>query len=70
MKQQLAHRGIGYEALDNGILSCDDPKRVQAMMTYDLRRLRLHGLIQRIPKSHRYAVTAIGLRIALFFCRA
>ena len=38
-------------------------------MTYDLRRLRLHGLIQRIPKSHRYDVTPAGLRIALFFSR-
>jgi hypothetical protein len=26
VKQQLTNRGIGYEALDNGILSCDDPK--------------------------------------------
>src|SRR5207253_3388458 len=31
VKQQLANRGIRYEALDNGILSCDDPKRVQAL---------------------------------------
>ena len=23
-------------------------------ITYDLRRLRLHGLIERIPKTHRY----------------
>jgi hypothetical protein len=38
-------------------------------MTYDLRRLRLHGLIERIPKSHRYEVTPAGLRIALFFTR-
>jgi len=38
-------------------------------MTYDLRRLRLHGLIQRIPKSHRYDVTPTGLRTALFFSR-
>ena len=38
-------------------------------MTYDLRRLRLHDLIQRIPKSHRYEVTPAGLRIALFFSR-
>jgi hypothetical protein len=38
-------------------------------MTYDLRRLRLHGLIPRIPKSHRYDVTPAGLRIALFFSR-
>ena len=39
-------------------------------MTYDLRRLRLHGLIQRIPKSYRYDVTPAGLRMALFFTRA
>lgn len=39
-------------------------------MTYDLRRLRLHGLIRRIPKSHRYLLTDFGLRVALFFTRA
>jgi hypothetical protein len=39
-------------------------------MTYDLRRLRLHGLIQRIPGTHRYQLTAFGLRTALFFTRA
>ncbi len=38
-------------------------------MTYDLRRLRLHGFIERIPKSHRYRVTDFGLRAALFFTR-
>lgn len=38
-------------------------------MTYELRRLRLHGLIERIPKSHRYRVTRFGLRTALFFTR-
>lgn len=38
-------------------------------MTYDLRRLRLHGFIERIPKTHRYRVTPFGLRCALFFTR-
>ena len=38
-------------------------------MTYDLRRLRLHGLIERIPHSHRYRVTDAGLRVALFFTK-
>jgi predicted MarR family transcription regulator len=38
-------------------------------MTYDLRRLRLHGLIERIPGTHRYQVTAQGLRVAVFFTR-
>ena len=39
-------------------------------MTYDLRRLRLRGLIARIPQTHRYRVTRDGLRLALFFTRA
>src|SRR5206468_3610115 len=30
-KQQLAHKGIGFEALDNGILRCDDPRRLQVI---------------------------------------
>jgi len=38
-------------------------------MTYDLRRLRLHGLIARLPHTHRYRVTDEGLRTALFFTR-
>ena len=41
----------------------------QGRMTYDLRRLRLHGIIERIPKTHRYRVTDDGLRAALFFTR-
>jgi hypothetical protein len=38
-----------------------------AQMTYDLRRLRLKGIIHRIPKTHRYTVTSYGLKVA-FFC--
>jgi hypothetical protein len=38
-------------------------------MTYQLRRLRLHGLITRVPHTHRYEVTAEGLRLALFCTR-
>jgi hypothetical protein len=34
-------------------------------MTYDLRRLRAHGLIRRIPGSHRYQVTDTGLHHAM-----
>jgi hypothetical protein len=39
-------------------------------MTYDLRRLRLHGLIERIPKTHRYHLTRKGIITALFFTRS
>jgi hypothetical protein len=37
--------------------------------TYDLRRLRLHGLIERIPHTHRYRVTDTGLHHAMFLTR-
>jgi hypothetical protein len=39
-------------------------------ITYQLRRLRLHGMIDRLPRSHRYRVTDLGCRAALFFTRA
>jgi hypothetical protein len=39
-------------------------------MTYDLRRLRAHGLIERIPHTRRYQTTHTGLRHALFFTHA
>jgi hypothetical protein len=35
-------------------------------MSYHLRRLRLRGLTERRPKSHRYRVTPFGLKTALF----
>src|SRR5215831_15962867 len=38
-------------------------------ITYDLRRLRIHGLICRIPHSFRYRVTPAGLRQARFLTR-
>ena len=37
--------------------------------TYDLRRLRLRGLIEHIPRSHRYRVTEAGQRVALCYSR-
>ena len=38
-------------------------------MTYELRRLRLHGIIEKIPGTHRYQVTSVGLRICLFLTK-
>jgi hypothetical protein len=38
-------------------------------MTYDLRRLRRKGLIQRVPHSQRYELTDEGRRIAVFFTK-
>jgi hypothetical protein len=48
----------------------DDPSQwTQGRLTYQLRRLRLHGLIERVPKSHRYIVTERGQQVALWFTR-
>jgi hypothetical protein len=38
-------------------------------MTYDLRRLRMHGLIERVPGTFRYQVTDAGITRALFLTR-
>jgi hypothetical protein len=37
--------------------------------TYDLRRLRSHGLIERVPHTHRYTVTDYGLHTAVLITR-
>ena len=38
-------------------------------MTYDLRRLRLAGLIRRLPHTNRYTLTEDGIRIAVFYTK-
>jgi hypothetical protein len=49
----------------------DDPEHYSAgRMTYDLRRLRLHGLIERLPQTNRYQVSTQGLKVAMFFTRS
>jgi len=38
-------------------------------MSYDLRRLRLHRLIERIPHTNTYQLTPDGQRVAAFFTK-
>src|SRR4051812_43362842 len=52
-----------------GLLGADPDTWPAGRATYDLRRLRLHGLIQRIPHTHRYQITNAGLHHALFLTR-
>jgi hypothetical protein len=40
-----------------------------SQMTYDLRRLRLHGLIRRLEHRHRYVLTNDGQRFAVFYTK-
>lgn len=51
------------------LLGFDPANYPAGKLTYDLRRLRLHGIVERIPHRHRYQLTPAGLRIALFFSR-
>jgi hypothetical protein len=40
-----------------------------SQMTYDLRRLRLNGLIRRVEHTHTYVLTPDGRRIAVFYTK-
>ncbi len=51
-------------------LGSDNQQITQGKISYDLRRLRLHGLIERIAGTQRYELTALGRRTALFYSRA
>jgi hypothetical protein len=48
----------------------DPASSTPGQMTYQLRRLRLHGLIERQSGTQRYQVTDRGLKVALFFTRS
>jgi len=51
------------------LLGIDPALMTPGRMTYELRRLRLHGLIKRIPDTHRYHVTDHGMATAVFLTR-
>ncbi len=40
-----------------------------SQMTYDLRRLRLKGIIVRIEKTNKYTLTENGLRFAVTYTK-
>ncbi len=45
------------------------PTYTSAQMSYDLRRLRLKGIVVRLPRSHRYLLTEMGTKVAVFFTK-
>jgi len=51
------------------LLGQPEDSLTQGRMSYHLRRLRLHGFIERIPTTHRYRLTGFGLRTAVFCSR-
>jgi hypothetical protein len=46
-----------------------DRPYTRGQMSYDLRRLRLHGLIQRIRHQNTYTLTPEGIRVAVFYTK-
>ncbi len=77
--QILLTAAVGFVLQPHGFTRAQLAERVGALsgaaaspgrMTYDLRRLRLHGLVKREAHSHRYRLTRFGLRTALFWTRS
>jgi hypothetical protein len=65
----LAATGItskSLRALMTGLLHAP---YTPGQMTYDLRRLRLAGLIRRIEHTNRYVLTPDGTRTAIFYTK-
>jgi hypothetical protein len=65
----LAATGItnkSLRALMTGLLHAP---YTPGQMTYDLRRLRLTGLIHRIEHTNRYALTSDGIKVAVFYTK-
>ncbi len=70
-----------FQYLIDGFHNCDlrasvisflgvrEEQYTASQMTYDLRRLRLKGLIFRPPKTHRYFLTPYGWKVARLFTR-
>jgi hypothetical protein len=70
----LALRPAGFTSRDLRHLLAPQPGKDPGDMSggqisYDLRRLRAHQIIERIPHSRTYQLTADGLSTALFFTR-
>ena len=65
VKRQLAKRGVGFEALDNGILSCADPSLAQRLAD-ELSAERIDDLLRkwlrRLPHPFARDDRAAGIR--------
>jgi hypothetical protein len=59
--------GLTNKTLRTQMAALWQPDYTPAQASYDLRRLRLKGFIERIKGTNTYRVTGHGLRIAAFF---
>jgi hypothetical protein len=67
----LVHAAVGFtnRSLCARVSSLLGGPYTSAQMTYDLRRLRLKGLVQRLPHSNTYVLTPDGARVAIFYTK-
>lgn len=67
LAQGLTNRSLRQQVAD--LLGLDPAAYTAAQMAYDLRRLRLKGLLQRTANSYRYQLTTYGRQLALLFAK-
>lgn len=67
----LVHAAVGFtnRSLCARVSSLLGGPYTSAQMTYDLRRLRLKGLVRRLPHSNTYVLTSDGARVAIFYTK-
>ncbi len=65
----LAATGITNKSLRALMTGLTHAPYTPGQMTYDLRRLRLTGLIHRIGHTHRYVLTPDGIKVAVFYTK-
>jgi len=67
----LVHTVVGFtnRSLCAQVSSLLGGPYTSTQATYDLRRLRLKGLVERIEDHHRYVLTPEGTRFATFYTK-
>ncbi len=67
----LVHTVVGFtnRSLCAQVSSLLDGPYTSTQTTYDLRRLRLKGLIRRLDGTNRYLLTPEGVRVAAFYTK-
>ena len=56
-------------AITSAVFGLEESNISAGRVSYELRRLRLHGLIERIEGTHQYRLTPEGLATAVFYQR-
>src|SRR3954471_23611632 len=72
-KRQLARKGIGFEAVDNGVLRCDDPKRLQAIcdgLSAEKIDALLRKWLRKLPHPFAAADRRAGYRYEISILQA